>query len=167
MYQGMGALPPPSVVVTALARAINAWSPHPMDPTSIQDLYVAAVRWAQATRPRWTQADKGLALSIMAWASDMRNPSKQQLVRSAFAAWRSAPHALSGMGEYFAPAAGVGEYFQPAAGMGEYFQGTGAVTDPGGCPTPDEVKKYGVKMGAVGGAVGLGLGLFAAMVVFR
>jgi hypothetical protein len=171
MYNGVGALTRESPDVARLRHALTVWAGQPNDRAAINGLYEAAWLWTAKVRPRFTALDNALASALVQWGKSPSDASSQRLVSAAAARWKAGTHALgeyfSGTGEYFA-AAGMGEYF---SGTGEYFSGADGLGAEITMVCSEECMKYvkadKKRLVLMTGAIALGAGLFAGMVVFR
>lgn len=178
MYGGVGAVTrggASNPFDGAMGRALTMWSKAPGDQATQQVVLGTSWSWGGwfvKRRAAPTAAEKGLINALQEWAKKPNNLPNRQLLLGAAWKWGAEKQgAMRGMGEYFAPAAGMGEYF---SGVGEYFSGVGAgesgtFADISVCS--EECMKY-VKADKrrlvfMTGSVAFGLGLAAAMVVFR
>jgi len=176
MFSGVGAVtrgsPAANPFDAAMSRALTMWSQAPSDQASQQRVLGTSWSWGGwfvKRRVTPTAAEKGLINALQLWSRKPGGAANQALLGAAWKWGAAKQGAMRGMGEYFAPAAGMGEYF---SGVGEYFSGVGAGEE--GTVTmvcSEECMKY-VKADKrrlmfMTGSVAFGLGLAAAMVVFR
>lgn len=163
---GLGALPTSgNPYDPALAQALVAWSKSPDNDLAKRRLYAVAMLWGSRLRAStMSHVESDLKYALRAWGLRPNDPRYRQWLLGAAWKWSAARRAgTNGVGEYFA-----------ANGMGEYFAADGLGADAGTTSgsvwcfaNEQELNKNQIKMASIGGAVGLGVGLFASMMIFR